>query len=209
MSSTNKANAQHSTGPRTETGKAASKYNAVRHGLTGKRLLLESEDPAQYEALRLDLIVSYDPANAAELMLVEEIAQNFWRLQRARNIEAENMNIGSGGADPIIAFGVAQHHFDTIRRYMTTIERAWHRAMQQLERTQALRRKLEAAQAPVLPESGFVSQKPEPLAPRVISIAAPAENPQPKTMEIDMALQSKLIHRQAERQHPTSRRQCE
>ncbi len=209
MSSTNKANAQHSTGPRTEAGKAASKYNAIRHGLTGKRLILDCEDPAHYEALRQDLIDSYKPADAAELMLVEEIAQNFWRLQRARNIEAENMNIGAEGCDPIVGFSMSQRLFDPIRRYMTTIERAWHRAMQQLERTQALRRKLEAAQPPVPPQTGFVSQRSEPPAPRVISIAPRAENPPPQTIEIDMALQSNLIHPQSERQHPTSRRQCE
>ena len=203
MSSTNKANAQHSTGPRTEAGKSASKYNATRHGLTGKRLVLESENPAEYEALRQDLIESYQPANATELMLVEEIAQNFWRLQRARNIEAENMNINAGGADPIIAFNCGQTYFDTIRRYMTTIERAWHRAMQQLEHTQALRRK----NAPL--ESGFVSQTPKPAPPNVISIAPQPETPHEQPVEIGMELQSKLIHPESERQHPTSRRQCE
>ena len=135
----NRANAKKSTGPRTEAGKAASSRNNTRHGLTAKQLLLDTEDPAQYEALRKDLIESYRPANGAELMLVEEIAQNFWRLQRARNIEAENMNMNAGGADPIIKFGCAQAQFDNIRRYMTTIERAWHRAMQQLERMQSIR----------------------------------------------------------------------
>ena len=135
----NRANAKKSTGPRTEAGKAASSRNNTRHGLTAKQLLLDTEDPAQYEALRKDLIDSYRPANGAELMLVEEIAQNFWRLQRARNIEAENMNMNAGGADPIIKFGCAQAQFDNIRRYMTSIERAWHRAMQQLDRMQSIR----------------------------------------------------------------------
>jgi len=135
----NRANAKKSTGPRTAAGKAVSSRNNMRHGLTAKQLLLDTEDPAQYEALRQDLIDSYRPANGAELMLVEEIAQNFFRLQRARNIEAENMNMCAGGADPIIKFGCAQGHFDSIRRYMTSIERAWHRAMQQLERMQTIR----------------------------------------------------------------------
>ena len=40
------------------------------------------------------------PANAAETMLVEEIAQCFWRLQRARAIEAENFNLACCGPTP-------------------------------------------------------------------------------------------------------------
>jgi hypothetical protein len=119
------------------------------------------------------------------------------------------MNIGSGGADPIIAFSCGQHHFDTIRRYMTTIERAWHRAMQQLERTQSLRRKLEQQKPSTPAESGFVSQIPKPAATNLIPIASLPGTPRKQSTEIDMALQSKLIHPQSERQHPTSRRQCE
>ena len=101
----NRANAKKSTGPRTAAGKAASSRNNTRHGLTAKLFLLDTEDPAQYEALRSDLIDSYRPANAAELMLVEEIAQNFWRLQRARHIEADNMNAGAPLSHPLIKFG--------------------------------------------------------------------------------------------------------
>jgi hypothetical protein len=65
-----------------------------------------------------------------------------------------------------------------MRRYMTTIERAYHRALQQLERTQAIRRKTE-------PEVGFVSQKAEKLKspPRLIEMTnserrhLPADDP--------------------------------
>jgi hypothetical protein len=85
---------------------------------------------------------------------VEEIAQCFWRLQRARAIEAENFNLNCAGADPVIGFNSGHVEFDRLRRYMTAIERAYHRALQQLERTQAIRRKTQ-------PEVGFVSQKAE------------------------------------------------
>jgi hypothetical protein len=96
---------------------------------------------------------AYSPVNAAETMLVEEIAQCFWRLQRARAIEAENFNLACCGADPVIGFNSGHVQFDRMRRYMTTIERAYHRAMQQLEQTQALRAKQQTA--------GFVSSKPK------------------------------------------------
>ena len=42
-STINKANAQKSTGPRTDIGKQRSKFNALRHGLTGQTVVLPSE----------------------------------------------------------------------------------------------------------------------------------------------------------------------
>jgi hypothetical protein len=165
----NRNNAQHSTGPNTPEGKQASKYNATRHGLSGKQVIVYGEDPAAFERLHQELIASYNPANAAESTLVEEIAQNFWRLQRARRIEAETFNIHSGGADPVITYGCAIDRFEQIRRYMTSIERAYHRAIVQLEKTQSIRVKSSAPAKPSTakpavrkPGIGFVSQMPKP-----------------------------------------------
>jgi hypothetical protein len=52
----NQANAQHSTGPKTKTGKQRSSLNALRHGLTGQIIVLPVEDreacqrlPRQFE----------------------------------------------------------------------------------------------------------------------------------------------------------------
>jgi hypothetical protein len=158
---TNRENAKRSTGPKTEAGKAISSRNNTRHGLAGDRVVIETEDPAKYEALRSDLMLAYKPANTSESILVEEIAQCFWRLQRARDIESETFNLSGGGSDPVLAFGMAAEDLDRVRRYMTTIERAWHRAMQQLERMQALR----AKQSPAV-ERSTESIEDEPISPR-------------------------------------------
>jgi hypothetical protein len=45
----NKANAQHSTGPRTAAGKQRSSLNALRHGLTGHTIVLPTEDHSAYQ----------------------------------------------------------------------------------------------------------------------------------------------------------------
>ena len=45
----NKANAQHSTGPRTVAGKQRSSLNAWRHGLTGQTVVLPTEDQSAYQ----------------------------------------------------------------------------------------------------------------------------------------------------------------
>ena len=54
--SRNRANAQHSTGPRTKEGKAASAQNALREGLSIQRhVILKTEDPAAFEQFRTEL----------------------------------------------------------------------------------------------------------------------------------------------------------
>ena len=40
----NRANAQHSTGPKTAEGKKRSSLNAIRHGLNSQAVLLPYED---------------------------------------------------------------------------------------------------------------------------------------------------------------------
>ena len=47
----NIANSQHSTGPRTEAGKAVSSQNALKHGLTAQTVLLPGEDEAAYRKM--------------------------------------------------------------------------------------------------------------------------------------------------------------
>ena len=57
-----RANSPHSTGPKTEAGRAASLMNNFRHGLAGLFALLPSEDSAQYEALVEGLREEHQPA---------------------------------------------------------------------------------------------------------------------------------------------------
>src|ERR1035438_2851384 len=44
----NQLNAQKSSGPRTQAGKQRSSRNALRHGLTARTAVLDSEDPEAY-----------------------------------------------------------------------------------------------------------------------------------------------------------------
>ncbi|MBV8807686.1 MAG: hypothetical protein JO033_03345 [Acidobacteriaceae bacterium] len=48
----NKKNAQLSTGPTSQTGKAKSSLNAVKTGLTSRTVLLPSDDAALYEPVQ-------------------------------------------------------------------------------------------------------------------------------------------------------------
>jgi hypothetical protein len=68
----NRLNAQSSTGPRTASGKAASARNALTHGLTSKRVVLDTEDAAAYASFRDDLERSWLPVGERERCAFEE-----------------------------------------------------------------------------------------------------------------------------------------
>ncbi|WP_165064606.1 hypothetical protein [Paludisphaera rhizosphaerae] len=85
----NRENAQKSTGPKTEAGKARARMNALKHGLRSKSpSVLPHEDPAELEA-RINLwVADWGPRNAIERALVERAAKASWALERAERYEA-------------------------------------------------------------------------------------------------------------------------
>jgi hypothetical protein len=58
----NRANAQLSTGPKTDQGKAAVRLNAVKTGLTGQTVFLPSDDAALYQAQILAYEKQFNPS---------------------------------------------------------------------------------------------------------------------------------------------------
>jgi hypothetical protein len=84
----NRRNAQKSTGPKTDSGKARVSQNAVRHGLTAETVISLIEDPDDYRAFEMSVTADYDPETAVERELVLRLASLLWRLRRATSIEA-------------------------------------------------------------------------------------------------------------------------
>src|SRR3954453_21067027 len=84
----NRRNAQKSTGPQTEEGKRRSCINALKHGLGAIHVPLPHEDPNEYTNILTGLMETYQPANAQEQLLVENIASAYLRIQRASRFEA-------------------------------------------------------------------------------------------------------------------------
>jgi len=83
----NRANAKHSTGPRTEAGKQRSSQNALRHGLTAQSVVVPSEEEAAYQQLCHKFFGEYEPATATEATLVQLLADTSWRLNRVTQLE--------------------------------------------------------------------------------------------------------------------------
>ena len=88
----NRANAKRSTGPKSVSGKARSRLNAVAHGLTSRQLVVGAEKPEDFDALREALFADLEPSGALQCELVDEIARLTWRLRRIPVLEADLLN---------------------------------------------------------------------------------------------------------------------
>src|SRR5438477_3726397 len=71
-------NAQHSTGPRTDAGKARSRLNATRHGLTGQVNIRTEEDQKAYDTHCIGFFEDLKPKGAIEMNLVQTMADKQW-----------------------------------------------------------------------------------------------------------------------------------
>ncbi|MDP9486707.1 MAG: hypothetical protein M3Q49_13145 [Actinomycetota bacterium] len=84
----NRRNSLKSTGPKTPEGKAAVRYNATKHGLLSKDVLLPGEDEAALRELGERLGEELQPIGELESLLVDRIIASHWRLRRLGRVEA-------------------------------------------------------------------------------------------------------------------------
>ena len=152
----NRRNAQLSTGPKTPEGKAAVRLNALKHGLTAESAVIYGEEEADLEELRIAFLEQLQPAGPLETALVHQIVMAQWQLARLRSIETGLLELGlldlhdddkelfdyynqpqklahvfHSNADTLATFG----------RYQARTERSFYRALHELQRLQADRRR--------------------------------------------------------------------
>ena len=157
----NRENARRSTGPRTPEGKKRASLNAMRHGLTGQTIVSPGQDLSAYLRFTGRFHDDLLPKGAIETQLVQTIADNSWRLNRARVYENNLLTIGfneqSGGIgveDPEIdralatakAYRDQAQSLDGMSRQEERVSRQFDRALKQLGEIQATRRELEQRQ---------------------------------------------------------------
>jgi hypothetical protein len=90
----NRENAQHSTGPRTPDGRKRSSLNAFRHGLTGQIVIHTPEDAQAFKKHCEGIREALGPVGALEIDLAQAIAEDRWRLNRARALENSIFALG-------------------------------------------------------------------------------------------------------------------
>jgi hypothetical protein len=170
-------------GPKTDEGRAAVRFNAVKHGATADTLVLPGEDAEAVKHLREDLLDEYQPATPTEHLLLEEFVRSSWRLLRMRRIENQmwtghiiglrlrknlSRDVDQDAADRAVAATLAETPASEMANYfryerMTT--RNFYKALEKLEAAQRARRR---AAPPVTAAEGETS-----------SAKSPASEPRP------------------------------
>jgi hypothetical protein len=147
----NRANAQYSTGPRTQAGKQRSALNALRHGLTGQIIVLPSDDLKAYRRHVDSFTNEYQPKGPTETHLVQSLADTVWRINRVSALENNLLTLGlvrdSGQSDE--ASGQIQQalaiaaSLDSHTRALANLSIHGQRLTRQFEKTLALLKQLQ------------------------------------------------------------------
>ena len=85
----NKANAAHSTGPKTETGKSRSSKNRLTFGLFTISDFVREDESESYTKICTNLWAELSPAGTMEEAFTTEIMSATWRLRRSRMVEED------------------------------------------------------------------------------------------------------------------------
>ena len=146
----NRANAQHSTGPRTEAGKQRSSQNALTHGLTATSPVLPTENRAAYDDHCRRFFDEYKPATPTESQLVQELADTSWRLNRIPLLETDALTRAHPPADPEqeVTFDIVDAHkiLATLGLHSGRLSRQFQKALTQLRDLQEDRLRQEKRQ---------------------------------------------------------------
>ncbi len=139
-------NGARSLGPKTPEGKARSARNALKHGLRAERLiLLDDEDPAEFEASVAAITAELEPTGALQEQLAARVAMAAWRMRRVDRLEAEILDERAFGRDrsagdlalALTRDGNGARVFDTALRYRGSVLAELWRALRALKALQA------------------------------------------------------------------------
>jgi len=150
-------------GIKTAKGKTVSRYNAMKHGLLCKEVLIEGEEENSLKELEQKVRTSLQPVGELELLLTDRIIANIWRLKRAMRVERSSMEWQKNYQDSFddkpdnelgsvleeivepqkyrekVTSMIANSSTEKLLRYEAMIERGIYKALHELQRIQAAR----------------------------------------------------------------------
>jgi hypothetical protein len=168
----NQANATRSTGPKTPEGKARSRANSFKHGMTGEGIVLSNEDAAEVDRRLAAFEAELKPSGEIGRALVRRAAVLSVRMdrgvsqetahlsERVRQAEADFLapeGLDEGAVAQLRAEAGARAMFDPskeaclARKYEAAAERGFFRALKELR----LIEKQTKANAPDIEEEAF------------------------------------------------------
>ncbi|HLH17947.1 MAG TPA: hypothetical protein VKX45_12035 [Bryobacteraceae bacterium] len=189
----NRRNAQKSTGPRTQAGKAISRMNAFRSGIHSENLVIRGEWPDELETLTEEYHREFQPATPCERDLVDAIVRNEWISRRMSLIEAElwgHHYQTAAATRPNNRFDVLDRHWplgqgfvalsrdlERLQRRVSALERSTRQAIRELDELRARRTSEPEADPDALTEEpGAVEEE-------LTAVEDPTHTPQPAEAE--------------------------
>ena len=130
------------TGPRTQRGKERSKRNALKHGIFSSTVLLKEEPRAEFNSMLRGLRNDFKPQGTLEEILVDKLASLLWRHRRLMSVIVEGERPRKRLEfilEPDLN-EICPTPLEVSVRYETTLERAFDRALNQLEELQRIRK---------------------------------------------------------------------
>ena len=133
----NRANALHSTGPRTEAGLAASSRNNLRHGLTVRGFVVLAGQEDAFEELEAGLHAHLIPVGPLQEVIFKRILESSWNMERCRQAVIALQSIANlPDLDPLLD----PHNltrYANIQKYAREAENSLYKGMRELGKLQA------------------------------------------------------------------------
>ena len=135
----NRKNAQQSTGPRTEAGKAAVRFNALKSGIDAVAECIPGEDRFKLQDLLAEYRDRFDTSTPERRMLVDTLVNCEWMLRRLRRGEAQfwfykdSITASSTDYPEGLLIDCGDKFYDRIQRRINSIQRNYLRALKELE----------------------------------------------------------------------------
>jgi hypothetical protein len=174
----NRRNAQRSTGPRTDTGKARAALNRVKHGIYAKSQIIPGEDLAQREALEAAYMERFAPETIEQLHLVKILIDLDWEDARLVKADAQLWTYGVNNAykpqpDTVLGKAFMNHNrtFNILGRRRDANQRRYLITLRELQSLQSI----------PLPDDPDAAEQPDP------GPQAPPEAPDPAPQPVETA----------------------
>jgi len=140
----NRANAQHSTGPKTGAGKAASSQNSRTHGFAARSFCIAEDEKETFSLFLAALRRQIKPVGALEDYHFQVVVQTAWNLQRLRHHESEILAVYG---NPFLEEQLGKA-LGRLARYKRGLERSYAEAFNALRDLQTNRAQNEPEQDP-------------------------------------------------------------
>ncbi|MBL8177669.1 MAG: hypothetical protein JNK48_23530 [Bryobacterales bacterium] len=130
-----RANAQASTGPRTEAGKTASSQNARKHGLSARHVPLSPEERPVFDRLEAGLRAEVKPRGTLQELVFAELVVAAWKRHVVGTLLAE-----AASSTRELFSGEVSDRVRKLQRHKCDQDRAFNRALRQLIQLQTIAR---------------------------------------------------------------------